>query len=586
MQRLQIPDAVFDQHIVLLGKTRAGKSSLMRLMIERLLDQKTPVCIIDPKGDWWGLKSSADGKRAGYPVVIFGGEHGDIPINRNSGAEVAALVATGNRPCIIDLKGWTVADRTNFFIHFAEAFFKKTRGRRILAIDECHNFCPQTGGRVDPQTALMLHWANRLASEGSGMGITLISASQRPQKVHKDYLSSHETLIAKRVIHKRDRMAYVDWIEACGDDQYADQILNTVAGMKRSEAWVWSPEIDFGPVRLNFPMFKTYDSFKPQAAKSRRLKGWASVDLDDVKAKFAKEIEERKTTDPAELRKRITELERQIKAKPAPSNKDAKAETTSYKKGYDLGQQQGYDAGAKVEADRFKKLIAGYHSEFAQVHQKFGNMIQSQRSGLSKIKPIKTKTLIPDRQVERPVDQHQGSAIAKVATPRQSRGTPAPQGSGSGGVSLPIGERSILIAAVQFDGVDRDQLSVLTGYKKSSRNTYLSRLIEKGYVKSEGDKVKPTESGIEALGADYDVLPEGEALRDYWLNGKGKLPIGEAAILKALIAVFPNAMTGAEIDQHAKYKKSSRNTYLSRLNARRLIDCEGNTFKASGMLFD
>ena len=54
-----IPSAALNQHVIVLGKTRSGKSSVMRLFVEELLDQQKPVCIIDPKGDWWGLKSSA-----------------------------------------------------------------------------------------------------------------------------------------------------------------------------------------------------------------------------------------------------------------------------------------------------------------------------------------------------------------------------------------------------------------------------------------------------------------------------------------------------------------------------------------------
>lgn len=182
---MKLPAAVLEQHLIVLGKTGAGKSSVMRLLVEGLLDQQKPVCIIDPKGDWYGLKSSADGKRPGYPVVIFGGDHADVPLNAHAGAHVAELVATGNRPCLIDLGGWTVADRTRFFIEFASTLFRTTRGRRWLVIDEVHNFCPQ--GKVhDPDAGKALHWANRLASEGRGKGIQILAASQRPQKVHKD----------------------------------------------------------------------------------------------------------------------------------------------------------------------------------------------------------------------------------------------------------------------------------------------------------------------------------------------------------------------------------------------------------------
>ncbi len=61
MSKFPIPEAALKQHIALLGKTRSGKSSVMRGLVEHLLDRQRPVCIIDPKGDWWGIKLAADG---------------------------------------------------------------------------------------------------------------------------------------------------------------------------------------------------------------------------------------------------------------------------------------------------------------------------------------------------------------------------------------------------------------------------------------------------------------------------------------------------------------------------------------------
>jgi uncharacterized protein DUF87 len=95
MSKLPFPERVLRQHIATLGKTGAGKSSAMRVIGEHLLDHKKRTCIVDPKGDWWGLKSSADGKSAGYPVICFGDfkepRATDVPINPQSGKHVAEL---------------------------------------------------------------------------------------------------------------------------------------------------------------------------------------------------------------------------------------------------------------------------------------------------------------------------------------------------------------------------------------------------------------------------------------------------------------------------------------------------------------
>ena len=95
--------------------------------------------------------------------------------------------------------------------------------------------------------------------------------------------------------------------------------------MDRSDAWCWSPEIGFGPKRITWPMFDTFDSFKPSgAAAPAKLKGWADVDLDEVKSKLQAVVAEaRFSTIPPRPLKHIAELQRQLKATPAPSDIDA-----------------------------------------------------------------------------------------------------------------------------------------------------------------------------------------------------------------------------------------------------------------------
>lgn len=330
-----IPAKSLEQNILVLGKTRSGKSSAMRSIVEPMLEDKPaqPPCIVDPKGDWWGLKS-------GYEIVIFGGSHADVVLTEHMGAALAEIVATSVTATLLDLSEFTVGQRTRFFIEFAAAFFKLHRGQRKLIIDEVHNFAPQ-GKVYDPQSGLMLHWANRLASEGSGRGITLIAASQRPQKVHKDFVTSMETLIAKKVIHKLDRDAVKDWIDGCGDPEQGKKVLASLAQLKRNEGWVWSPEIEFGPECVTFPMFRTYDSFKPQPAEID-VSGWRRIQVDEIRERLSQFVQQQEANDPRMLRKRIADLEAQLQGAAGLTQQQYAEDIDSARK---AAQREGYNRG-------------------------------------------------------------------------------------------------------------------------------------------------------------------------------------------------------------------------------------------------
>lgn len=74
-----IPEAALQQHIAVLGKTGSGKTYAAKGIVERLLDQRRQVCVLDPTGAWWGLRLGEDGRRKGYDVVLLGGAHAERP---------------------------------------------------------------------------------------------------------------------------------------------------------------------------------------------------------------------------------------------------------------------------------------------------------------------------------------------------------------------------------------------------------------------------------------------------------------------------------------------------------------------------
>lgn len=579
---LPLPRKALDQNVIVLGKTRSGKSSALRKMAEIILAEGERFCLIDPKGDWWGLKLGANGKSAGFPVVIFGGKHADIPINQHSGAHIAELIASGNRPCIIDLSEFSLEQRAVFFAQFAAALFKALEGSLYLFIDECHNFTPK--GRVfDVEQGKMLHWANRLASEGLGKGLMLFSASQRPQKVHNDFLTSHETLIAKRVTTKWDRDAISDWMKGCADPVIGKEVLDTLAEMTRSEAWAWSPEIKFGPKRITFPFFSTYDSFKPQSQGTvKRLKGWASVNLDDIKAKLSAVVEEVKANDPAALKVEIARLKKELAAKPVPvaapkvdlRERDravaAKATANAYRdataKIYPRAFLDGWNACTEDIWDRVCKLSNRVSDEY-----------RAQR-----FTPPK-KIAIPDDLPKGPavevIEQDPKAARAQMARAIDTALTqhieaPARANPSPGNSALRKAHRAILGALAQFPGgAAKTKVALVCGYASTGGgfNNALIDLRRDGLVEGY-EELKITPAGKDAAGDMWKPLPTGPELLNHWLHHK-TFKKAHRAILTALVGALPASMTKQELALATDYEPGGGgfNNALSQLRTLELI---------------
>jgi hypothetical protein len=147
------------------------------------------------------------------------------------------------------------------------------------------------------------------------------------------------------------------------------------------------------------------------------------------------------------------------------------------------------------------------------------------------------------------------------------------------------GERTILTAIVQFNGVDSEQLGVLTGYKSTSRYEYSRRLAANGLIQIKGNRLEPTREGIAALG-DFEEMPTGHELYKWWM---GRLKGGEAAILAYLVETKGKgeSATFEEVESAANCKATSRYEFTRRLAARLLVvPFSKGSVRASDSLFD
>jgi energy-coupling factor transporter ATP-binding protein EcfA2 len=628
MRQLPFPERVLHQHIATLGKTGSGKSSAMRVIAEHLLDKQRRIVIVDPKGDWWGLKSAASGKSAGYPVIMFGDfkepRATDVPINDRSGKHVAELIATGNRPCVLGFRGWMPAQLVRFWLDFAPALFNANEGELYLIIDEVHNFAPK-GKIMDPDSGKCLHWTNRIMSEGRGLGMTFFIASQRPQKVHNDTLENCETLIAMRVTHPRSREATEEWINAKGDRELGKEVVSTLAELKTGEAWVWSPDNEFGPKRVKFPMFSTFDSFAPpQLQKKVSQAGWSEIDLDQVKEKLSAVIAEAKANDPKELKAEVARLRQELAKKPVPTAaltatdrkiaaQAAKASTSA------LMEQQKLIEQMRAEVEAAMKVIArvtAFGFEQTKINPKqleqaiekaveeigrsiaaasdirrkeFDQLKREAESLLKRLERVIDKKLDISVDVIRAQPPFVLGAPKPAAPPAREERKPRPAVAEASAVaassngSLDKGEKAILLAAAQCHPADRVQLSILTGYKKSTRNRYIQFLQAKGYVEDKDEKILPTSEGMTALGEDYTPLPTGVELQRHWLL---RLPAGEKHILAFVLQHGGEKVNREAIGEATGYMKSTRNRYIQFLQARHLLKDGVGPVEPAEMLFD
>lgn len=566
---LSLPANAITQTFAILGIRGSGKTNTAVVMFEEMVKLGDQCVVLDPTDAWYGVRSSADGKSPGLQVYVFGGEHGDLPLEGNHGSQMADFVIDTGASVVFSLRHLSMADQRRFAADFGERlrYLKaKPENRNPLQIflDEAEEFVPQNIRESDPNTARMFGAYNRMVrrDRNLGLGITLIS--QRPQSVNKEPLSQIETLICHRLLHKLDRKSVKEsWVEGHDTAGIGEKFLDSLASLERGDVWVWSPFwLDIFK-KIHIRHRETFDSSATPKTGERQkvVKVRATVDLDVLRQKLSETIDKAKANDPSYLKRRILELEKAVKQQ-APATGASSADLD---KAYEAGRRdllaQVKGARAQLERDAEKFSIASAKQTFQDIPGFFQAIFARMREIAASLPVDSISTQRPALTARPP---------AAEAPQRQQRSN-VPR-SGNGDTSLPKGEQSVLCAIAQYpDGAQRDQLTVLTAYKRSTRDAYIQRLKEKGFVVEVRDGVQATKEGVSALGSAFEPLPTGEALQNYWLN---RLPDGERKILAALLQK-PEGLSRDHLEELTGYKRSTRDAYIQRLQSRRLVEIMG-----------
>lgn len=580
--KFKLPDEAVTQTFGIVAKRGVGKTYTAAVMVEEMVKAGLPVVVVDPLGVWFGLRSSADGTKPGLPVIILGGEHGDVPLEATGGSVVADLLVDSPAPLVIDLSLMRKGESRRFMTDFLEQLYRRNRDPLHVVLDEADEWAPQ---RPLKGAERLLGACEDLVRRGRarGLGVTLIT--QRPAVIHKDVLTQIEVLVALRVIGPQDRSAIDDWVKVHGTADQRAELMASLPNLPIGTAWFWSPGWLDVFQRVEVRTRETFDSSATPKAGQRAItpKAAADVDLEALKQAMHDSIERAQADDPKLLRKRIAELEKQLAGKPE--------QTVEVRVDVPVVPDVLFDRMLDIEGhlhesvDELDHLRDNVELLSADLDRVRAAIVEWHDAALDKDHPGRD---VPGPPTARPA-RAPALTSEKVGGPRT---IPAKRASNSSrtvnaasrGVEMPAGEVKVLSCLAQHAerGVTSTQLTLLTTYKRSTRDRYLQYLQAAGRVEKRNGRVFITEQGLADLGDAYNPLPAGDELRAHYLS---TLPEGEAKILRVVAAAWPEGLTPDEISETADYKRSTRDRYLQYLQARELVFKEGGRVYAKEELF-
>src|SRR3990167_6767860 len=288
---LKLPAEDFlESAIGIIGKRGRGKSGLVKVLMEELVHAGLPFVAFDPVGVMWGLRSSFDGKGPGLPVLIVGGSHGDLRLERRAGAEIAKSVVQANISCIIDFSEESKSVYRDFVLDFSHTLFAINDSPRIVIIEEAPELVPQ---RFRPDMADVFEAVERLVSRGRNKGLGVVLVSQRAATIHKDVLTQVDALFVFGLVSPQDRKAIGEWVEAHDEKGRLGEFEKGIAGLGKQECWFWSPEAFGGAFKkIRVRDFTTFHPDKTHLRRAGLLKAKAvTTDVTSIVSKLGAQLD-------------------------------------------------------------------------------------------------------------------------------------------------------------------------------------------------------------------------------------------------------------------------------------------------------
>jgi len=575
---LSFPLDIVTQAVGVLAKRRAGKSYFLRRLFEQLFRAGQQVAILDPKGDWWGIRSAADGRAEGLPIVILGGDHGDVPLEVGSGEAVAKMVVEDQLSALLDLSLFRKHELATFSAAFLENLYRlkareQYRTPLMLGVDEADAIAPQQPMRGEER---MLGAIEDIVRCGGQRGIGCAMATQRSAVLNKNVLTQIQVLVALRTIAPQDLKAMDAWIDVHGTKEERGTLMESLPAVPVGDAWVWSPgwpTSDGIFQRIHTAPIETFDSgATPKPGQHHREpKKIAEVNLDALRRQMAATIERAKENDPKELKKQIAELHKQVLARPTTAPKESdlvhlKAAAMREARNEWKGRVAKIEEARRGDIARYNRLRKMFTKLTAAVSE-FAKELAVDLPAMVEMPKESTADVIHNRPSQ------------TIVSASQQAPTPSCNGDGSAeGVSGV--QRKILNALAELEQLGarspvRELVAMLAGYtnlKSAGFVKAVSSLRTDGHISYPNvDTMALTESGRSL--ADFSNAPRSP--ED--VQNRICALVGGASerILRPLIRSYPQPLPRSEVANEAGYgnlKSAGFVKAISRLRSLGFVD--------------
>jgi len=597
---LELPTAAVTQKFAILGTSGHGKTYSAMRLAELMLEVNAQVIALDPVGPWWGLRASASGKRAGFPITVFGGDHGDLPLTPESGALIADVLVDRSISAVLDISQFTTAETKRFVRDFAEQFFQRKKrpgGSSPVHIffEEAQTFAPQMPERDE---GVMLNRVERLLKIGRNYGIGWTLISQQPQAVHKRCLNQAGTVIAVATIGKHEKKAIFEWVNDKVTKDEDLNLLDNLPSLEIGKALVWSPAW-LRIARLVYISKKiTFDSSAtPEfGAKVKAPKKLAPVDIKALKEAMKGLVEKVQTGDPAWLQKRISELEAEL-------SQAKKQKVQEVVKEVSVLKEQHVKRLEKA-IERMKSVAAGIDKAAGDIQYAIGFALGKEPLRLERL--VKSSPQILSDWNTPGTAAHRAMMIGEIPKPppeyrtttsdalKKSVHALADQSEKrqNGAVAIKKGARTMLIALSRRQGmwVSRSALGVLAGLssKSGTFSSYLSALRSTGLVLEHNVNadLQISKAGLEFLGPLAQTKPAStQELIAVWSQAIKK--DGARRMLHRLVEWYPVWAQRDYLGSATNISSTSGtfSAYLSILRSAGLIEEKGQEVRANQALF-